>query len=463
MDNVYSPTKEEYEAYVNDMANMPVDEPSDETLADMEREHDRYEMLEAGKVNNVNHVYYDTLEAYREEYEADSSMEGPLVMLVKNGGYGKVGGTPWCAEEQQLVGVYTAEFMEHHDFDDRETRLFYSDFMAATKLLNEDRTAGNYIPLMDKASLDIYLGKDSAYYAYLAQLADESEPDRYTSIFDADMYEKKRLQTDWFKHSKFALEGNAIPDRECFTEVTRSERQYRSSQDDFDAYGHERYARQDLMQMVNHNDDMEAVFAQLYKGEYGCGVPDSGCIEYDVPVRYDLLSGKARERLAALGYDDFVVKEQYMKVIDFAKESDDLGKAQEKYSEWAKLRVDQIKAEAEYVGLLMDEPSAQEEYYDDETHKLYSGMCAAQSLLDYHGAENVDTYGHYLVDALNSEKLDDDTYRRMEAMYGKDRDSNHSEPEWDEPARDLEDDFSGRVVDDSSIQLDEGGSVDYDF
>lgn len=463
MDNVYSPTKEEYEAYVDDMANMPADDPSDETLDDMEREHNAHEEERLGRIDDVNHILYGSMETQREVYEADSSLPGPLTDLLISGGYTEVGGAPWSAEEQQLVGIYTADFMEHHDFDSREMKLFYDDFKTATGLLNENRAEGHYIPLMDKASMDLYLGKGSAYYAYLAQLSDESQPDKYTALFDESTYEKKYLQAERFRHSRFALEGNAIPDSECFMNVTRSERQYACSQEDYDAFEHERYARIDLMQMVNHNADMDTVFEQLYKGEYECGVPDSGCIEYDVPVRYDLLSGRARERLAQLGYDDFVVKEQYMKVLDFAKESDDLSKVQEKSSEWAKSRVDQIASEAEYVGLLNDSSAEQESYYLDETNKLYSGMCAAQSMLDYHGAEGAEKYNHYLVDALNSEKLDDVTYKRMEAMYGRDRGNTQTEAGWDEPAKDLEDDFSGRVVDDSSIQLGGNGSADYDY
>lgn len=468
MGNVYEPTKEEYEAYVRDMEGMVEEAPSDEEIEAMQQAWDASRDARLRQHEYINNVALSDLYDMADAHSADGTLPGPLESLVENQKYGIAEGKFWGATEQELVGAWISnEYMRSHDYqnttvDMKDINALHSysmlvdDYAKATAKLNEGIPEGHWVPLADRGCFELYFNEDGPFRKsicdYEASVGDVDGT--YSKVFDASSYDPKYLTVEHFKSGEYEYNPfGMVPGG--FKDIVKQRRiDAMNGYDSSFAPAEER-----LLQLVNRHEDMDDVFKALYEGEYECDVPGKECVQYNVPVRYDLLVENpiAMKRLEELGYKDYVMTEQYLKAVDFDKNDF------EGFSKWMKERTSRIKEEADYVAALNGgDDKARQDYYKTETMKLYEGTVSVQELLDY-GDVKVGERTPYLVDAMNVTHIGPEVYAKLDAAYGAEGIKATDPGEKRSSGRDV-DDADKRVVDDSSIRRDDQGpSDDYSY
>lgn len=316
MATVMEPNSDDYKAYVQDMADMPADEPTSEDLDDMEREMKEHEAARAERLSYLSskELFDKMSDTYGTYMQPFPGIEGPLTQFVRDGGYGEVGGPVWGVEEQLLMGAYMSEYVR---MDDGLKSI--NDFISATEALNANRQEGSYIPLVDRGTLVLYAPR----------LFASGREYGLTSDFDMKtinpMYDSRYLSPERFagRGDRKAMRADAAPpdlssgdaysvDLHTGTyssgllpeTATAYALDKNMSQAQFVTSGYLSRCEAEVRNLINHGD-YEAAFGHLNTAEHGMGVPSPECVQYDVPVRYDLLSKKAMEHIRQLGYGDF--------------------------------------------------------------------------------------------------------------------------------------------------------------
>lgn len=372
MATVMEPNSDDYKAYVQDMADMPADEPTSEDLDDMEREMKEHEAARAERLSYMASEEFFAEMALKHDIYSRSGVdvEGPLTQFVREGGYGEVGGPAWGVEEQLLMGAYVSEYAR---MDDGFKTV--SDFVHATSLLNENRKEGSYLPLVDRGTMELYMSHVSLYgneYGLYQPFTDK----QFSPLYDMKYLSPERFQdaeaysVNLFKGRREDALSPEVSTLEC--------RGLNMSQGKYVAEGYVSRCEADIRDRINHGDSYDEIFPHLYTAEYGLSVPNDSCVQYDVPVRYDLLSEEAMNRIRGLGYDDFVDKQRCSGygMLD----------SEDKRVDWAHDRIAEIKERAEYQEKLAKAGKGDVDDFKaypailDEKRVLYTQMKAVDML-----------------------------------------------------------------------------------